>query len=300
MRYIKTILILVVFSFSFNTLFSQEWTIEDPDIVNPNAFNQETIDLGSDLYEANCKSCHGDPEKNNGNALLVPLPPDMASEILQKNSDAELFYKINNGNKLLMPFFSTSLGEEKIWQVVSFIRSFNPDYVPADFVEAEKTELALGQKAVIRIVIQDKEEKIYANALITEKGLDDVPIVNTELKFYVKRYFGNMEIGKAKTNDKGQAVIDFPINIPGDSTGCVDLIVMMSDNPEQVNAVVENAQICSPNIPINIFEKRVMWSENSRTQWWALLSYGFIVVGVWLTILYVVFQIIQVKKLSKL
>lgn len=300
MSYIKTSLILFVFGLLMSSAYAQTWTIEDADLVNPNAFNQDIIDLGTELYVANCKSCHGDPGKNNGLAALKPIPPDITSEIMQKNTDAELYYKIFNGNKLLMPFFNISLGEEKIWQVVSYIRSFNPDYVPAEFVEKQSIQFAEGQKAIIRIAIDDKKGKIYANAILLETNAVEKPIPNAELKFFIKRYFGNQEIGKSKTNAEGLAVIDFPTNIPGDSTGYVDLVVALSDDPEHVNAIVENANICSPHKPINIFEKRVMWSENTRTQWWALLSYGLVVLGVWLTILYVVFQIVQIKKLSKL
>ena len=58
--------------------FSQVWEVPaDQDALkNPSAFNNENVKAGRELYNTHCKSCHGDPGKNNA-LPLVPPPPDV-------------------------------------------------------------------------------------------------------------------------------------------------------------------------------------------------------------------------------
>jgi mono/diheme cytochrome c family protein len=300
MRYTKSIIASTILGFMFFYSTAQDWTIEDPGKVNPNEFNQEIIDAGKNLYlnaSPSCKSCHGDPGKNNP-LPMEPLPPDLTSEKVQSNTDAELFYKILNG-KGLMPQFKAILGEEGVWKLVSYIRSYNPDYVPADFVAEEKTSIKEGQEAVITIEIDSQQQKIKALVQLIEADKEAIPFANTEIVFFVKRYFGILEFAREKTNQEGLVRIDYPADIHGDKEGYADLIVALADDVENVQSIVDHVQIAAPTTPINIFEKRILWSENPRTQLWVLFSYGLVVIGVWLTILYVVFQVVRIARSSK-
>lgn len=106
--------------------FSQVWEVPaDQDALkNPSAFNNENVKAGRELYNTHCKSCHGDPGKNNA-LPLVPPPPDVTSEQMLQNSEGALFYKITTG-RVAMPAFETTLTEEQRWRIVSFMKSFDP------------------------------------------------------------------------------------------------------------------------------------------------------------------------------
>jgi cytochrome c5 len=91
---------------------SQEWPVpgNQLNMENPLPFNLENVQKGKDLYQQNCKSCHGDPGKNN-HLPLVPPPPDIVSEQMQANTDGGLFYKITSGRGG-MPQFETTISED--------------------------------------------------------------------------------------------------------------------------------------------------------------------------------------------
>ena len=69
-------------------LLGQEWIVpaDQITVTNPSDYNLENVKRGKDIYLLNCKSCHGDPGKNNPLAL-IPLPVDIASERMQANNE---------------------------------------------------------------------------------------------------------------------------------------------------------------------------------------------------------------------
>ena len=70
----------------------QEWIVPDEEasLANPSEYTLDNVKMGKAIYIKNCKSCHGDPGKNNPLAL-VPSPVDIASEKMQINSEGALF-----------------------------------------------------------------------------------------------------------------------------------------------------------------------------------------------------------------
>ena len=101
-------------------------------LVNPFSDDPEAIAQGEMLYRANCLSCHGTTGEGDGPASggLDPPPQNLAAR--QANlSDAYLFWRISEGGLMepfnsLMPGWKGLLDEEKIWQVISYIRTFVP------------------------------------------------------------------------------------------------------------------------------------------------------------------------------
>ncbi len=91
---------------------AQDWLVpaEEAAKTNPQAYTLENVKSGKAIYTLNCKSCHGDPGKNNPLAL-VPLPVDISSERMQANNEGQLFYKISNGKGVMPPFQSDPFGE---------------------------------------------------------------------------------------------------------------------------------------------------------------------------------------------
>jgi len=277
-------------------LSAQEWVVpaEDGFKLSPFAFNDSTRKVGAELYILNCKSCHGDPGKNNV-INLVPLPPDPASAKMQSNSDGALHYKLVQGRGT-MPSFKNILSSSDTWRVISYVRSFNDKYVQ----EIEKKAVGTGASGLnARILLTWFKDKNQVQAVIL--GIKDkitLPVAGAEVKLFAKRYFGNILIDEARNTDlQGKAVFNFPKDLPGDSVGYVELIARLSDEAAFGEAKADTSlAIGVPTYRPALNEQRAMWNVVQKTPIWLLLAYSFTVLAVWAFIFYVALQIRSIYK----
>jgi len=90
-----------------------------------NPLGAESAATGADIYKTYCLACHGEKGAGDGPAGvgLSPKPkdlPDLAATV----GDDYLFWRIAKGKPgTSMVGWQGTLDDEKIWQLVTFIRS---------------------------------------------------------------------------------------------------------------------------------------------------------------------------------
>ncbi|MBN2668513.1 MAG: cytochrome c [Bacteroidales bacterium] len=296
-RYIS---LSIALSVVFSTLVAQDWEVPltEKSVVSPIAFGPSTQQHGKDLFNTNCKSCHGTP----GTESFLPLNPppgDPASEKFSKQTDGELFYKITNG-KGGMPQFKNMLSEQDRWDVISYIRTFHKDYKPANIeVASEAVQSFSGTDLSITLQTNADSAEVIAQV----KGMKDGQLINASgvrVSFLVKRNFGFLPIGDpATTNEQGLAQMKYPTDLPGDSIGQYQIRVKLVDDDVYgqvtVDQTVQWGQAFIYDNPLNY---RALWGNRANVPLWLLFSYFGIVGGVWITILWVVLQMLKLKKLK--
>lgn len=100
---IRAVLVVCAVSFAFSTLTF-------------------AADSGADVYKSKCASCHGAEGKGDtamGKAMKVK---DLASDEVQKQSDADLTAIVEKGKKP-MPGYEGKLTKEQITDVVKYLRA---------------------------------------------------------------------------------------------------------------------------------------------------------------------------------
>jgi cytochrome c553 len=260
-------------------------------------FADQNRNSGKDLYMTNCKSCHGEPGKNNA-IKLVPQPPDPATSQLQQNSDGALQFKISEGRGP-MPSFKNVLSSADIWNIIAFIRSFNIDY---------KQQIAVkptyGGEVLDKVSIQLSQDqgKTVVVAMVTgEKGGLKKPLPGLEVKLFVKCYFGNLMVDKAGDTDaEGKVTFNFPKNLPGDPSGKLVLLAQLSN--EELFGLVKTESVVSIGVPINrppLNEPRALWNVVQKTPLWLLFTYVICVLAVWGLIFVVLFKLKTIFELGK-
>jgi len=272
--------------------YSQEWTVPENEaaVVSPLPFNNATVREGKTVYEKNCKSCHGDPGKNNA-IVLVPPPPDMASEKMQANTDGGMFYKVTNGRGA-MPTFKPTLSETQIWQVINFIRKFDPRNA------GKLIETALLKGKLSASIDKDSTAIDIVAEVQNSPGIYS-RLTNTTVFVQVKKAFGFLDIGKALTNADGKARFEIPKGLAGNVDGKADFVVTLGDDFEKTTAEVPGIKVAAPLGENPLASRSVLWSTNDRTQNWLLFSYFFVTGLVWLTIIYIILQISKIPKAGK-
>src|SRR5690606_11812558 len=196
----------------------QDWVVPDDrkGRLSTFPFTDETRKEGERLYRINCQSCHGDPGKNNSIAL-VPPPGDPATEKIQKNSDGEIFHKVAVGRGQ-MPSFRSVLTTDEIWKVVSYLRSFNRDYVQK--VMQVITSSAYPGAVISMMMAFDEASRTVSVITSATSETGTVPVTGAGIRLLVSRYFGKMVVDEEKATDSnGVALFTVPEGLPGDTAG---------------------------------------------------------------------------------
>ncbi|MBT3383047.1 MAG: cytochrome c [Prolixibacteraceae bacterium] len=286
------ILIVAILFLSAQHVFGQEWTVpaDKENVTNPSEYNLANVKKGKDIYQLNCKSCHGDAGKNNA-LPLVPVPPDVVSEKMQANTEGGLFYKITAG-KGGMPQFETTLSEDDRWRLVNYIMNYNSKNEPV-LVDAPPVKA----KLLASVNEADKIVEIFAE--YENKG-EFVKLSGAPIIISAKKAFGNIELGKVLSDENGRAEFAIPENVIGDEEGFVNIVVALEENFEVVPVILDKAKVGKlKEVPKLIRGGEILWSTNENIQPWLLLTYLGAVGAAWLAIGYVVFQILKIRRYSK-
>jgi mono/diheme cytochrome c family protein len=84
---------------------------------NPQEGNAKAAVEGADIFRKNCQVCHGVGGRGD-------ICPDLTTaKKTYGDSDADLFLTISKGRPGGMPNWESSLGADRIWKVISYIRS---------------------------------------------------------------------------------------------------------------------------------------------------------------------------------
>ena len=286
--------IVTILFFIFSISASAQWNIPD-NVKNKKAPQDATYELiktGKSVYNNKCSSCHGHPGK--GDFLkLNPVPGDFGtSDFQNNNTEGSVFFKLDEGMGS-MPSFKNQLSETDKWCVTFYIKSFDDNFV----VKGEKSSSI---KTNLTVSSDNEAKKLKAKAEFEDKDGNMKVLEGANVEFFVKRYFGNLPIGNAKTNENGYAEIVFPDDIAGDSTENAEVIIKFKDTDAYGNtAVTKTVSWANPVHYENPLNERHMWGNRSNAPIWLLITYFSVVIGVWAVILWVVFQITRIKKLAK-
>lgn len=108
---------------------SNGWTIPDnaADEKNPFAGNQQALAEGKQLFDKNCKRCHGASGRGDGPDGDPDHQEDMdltQARRAARNPDGVVFYKAWNGRaKPKMPTFKDTLSKDEVWKIVTYVQT---------------------------------------------------------------------------------------------------------------------------------------------------------------------------------
>lgn len=112
---------------SFSFLQTKPWNVPDAAAkkTNPVKSDGESLQTGKELWAKHCQSCHGKKGAGDGTkaAELETEMQDFAKDVVQKQSDGALFYKIAEGRDEMPTFKKKIPDESDIWSLVNYVRT---------------------------------------------------------------------------------------------------------------------------------------------------------------------------------
>lgn len=135
-----------------------------------------------------------------------------------------------------------------------------------------------------------KAEKILAND-------EREPLTEETIPIYVQRMFSQLKIGEVSLED-GEGTFEFPANIPGDTIGMVTVIAKFDDNDDYAN--VKKSQKAEWGIVTShhtIYHPRSLWTQVAPI--WMIVTLSIMLLGVWGHYIFVIIEMIRLKKGNK-
>lgn len=283
--------LLIALQFLIPVLNGQEWIVPEDKKgkLSTFPFTDVTKKAGEKLYLINCMSCHGTPGKANY-LNLVPPPGDPATDKIQRNKDGEIFYKLIVGRGQ-MPSFRSVLSSVEMWNIISFIRSFNSTY-KQQIMPVITSSAYPGAEIRISLSFNNADSTV---AFLASAAKDNivVPVTGAEVKLFVHRTFGLLPADEEKATDKnGIAVFNLPSNLRGDTAGNI-LVSARFSNEELFGSVSKDTVISAAQktIPVSLVAERAMWNNVRKAPVWILLTYSLGLLAAWGFIFYVLMKL---------
>jgi hypothetical protein len=167
------------------------------------------------------------------------------------------------------------------------------------------TELDIAKaKIVIDTLNEDGLRSVTAQVMTFTDG-EWLPAKDVEVKLGVKRLGGALRISDEETfttdslgNVSGEFKLD---SLPSDDAKKnIILVAKVEDNEQFGNLLIEKTVPWGQHYTYTSnFDKRSLWATRNKTPLWLLFMAYSIIAGVWGVIIYLVFQLIKMKKLGR-
>ena len=127
---VKSLIPVVVIgmAFLFLAVSSQDpWPVPEKyqKMKNPVAADDESLEIGEELWAQHCRSCHGKEGLGDGKkaAQLDTPAGDFSLEEFQEQSDGAIFYKSWIGRDEMPNYEKKIPSEEDVWHLVNYMRT---------------------------------------------------------------------------------------------------------------------------------------------------------------------------------
>ena len=126
--FIGIMTIVLMMSFTVLQQDKKPWNIPDKYKKMTNTYTDDMddlIDYGSDLYDKQCASCHGDDGIGDGPKAdeLKTYPGDFTTDEFKKNSDGAIYYMSIIGRDEMPNFEKKISDEEGRWAVIEYVKT---------------------------------------------------------------------------------------------------------------------------------------------------------------------------------
>lgn len=218
----------------------------------------------------------------------ITIGDDPAREtVINTSTDSQGY-----GEAIIEPGFKMPRDKEgKVHMKAVFPGS--PELEPA---EAEVSFQEVNLKMNLELVDSVKTVKLTAFKLDAQGK--ELPLEGESVSISVQRMLSRLPIGDITIDAEGNGSLEFPADLPGtDSLGTVQVIASISENENYGNLEMKaSADWGKPKEKVS-FNSRTLWSHIAPV--WMIISLTIMLVGVWAHYLYVVIQLIRIKRKGK-
>lgn len=165
-----------------------------------------------------------------------------------------------------------------------------------DFQDISKNLSIKAVNMKISFVEIDSVKTIVASANQIDVSGEEIP-VEEDVIFYVPRQFSMLKIGEVELQD-GEGAIEFPVSLPGDSIGNLQIIAIIEESRDYGNVeAVGTKDWGKPRPPVIIEERRGLGDTDAPL--WMVYTLIVLLSAVWFHYAYIMYVFLSIKRKGK-
>jgi len=225
----------------------------------------------------------------------------------KKIADAEIeFYTISDTSEIFLGKATTDMNgiavleisrDQKLLANIDGEFKYRSDFLgDNDFQDVSKDMSIKVVNMKISFVEIDSVKTIVASAHQIDSSGDEIP-VEEDVIFYVPRQFSMLKIGEVELQD-GEGLIEFPVSLPGDSIGNLQIIAIIEESRDYGNVEAVGLKDWGKPRPPVIIEQRRGLGDTDAPLW---MVYTLIVLlsAVWFHYVYIMYVFFAIKRKGK-
>ncbi len=173
----------------------------------------------------------------------------------------------------------------------------------SDRAEDSQEEITVTESD-FEMTLEEEDSLRQVHISLTETGPDGgkIPVKDVEVSLFVKRLFGLLPLSDdpETTDENGEAVVEFPADLPGDTAGNLVIIAKVDDHERFGN--LEFGRKINWGVPLVIDPEknaRELWSSRSNAPIYLIVIVNAMLIGIWGVILYILFQAYKIIRLGR-
>jgi len=218
--------------------------------------------------------------------------------------DAEIhFYSINDTSKILLDKIRTDKDGEALYLMEDHLKNYKDSSGLMTFeVEYKGNSSTRGSNRDIKVhqvnlkvsfVQEDSVKYIAVEAKEIATDNTTLPIEEHEILLYIKGTFSLLNIGQEVTDEEGKIIVEFPVEMPGDSVGVLTIVAKIEESDTYGNVEAQGVVNWGKPVPLKVKEHRGLGDTDAPL--WMVYTLIILLSAVWFHYLYVIFLIVKIK-----
>lgn len=172
--------------------------------------------------------------------------------------------------------------------------SFEVEYVESASIKGTDRKITIKQ-ANLDVSFFQKDTIKFIEVDVYELSTDDQPILLEDLKvgFYIKGTFSQLNFAKEKTDKNGKVIVEFPIDMPGDTIGILTIIAKIDE--DKIYGTIESRGKINWGIPVALADEKLRGLGDTDAPLWMVYTLITLLSAVWFHYLYVIILLVKIK-----
>jgi len=167
-----------------------------------------------------------------------------------------------------------------------------------DSLRAAKKEVKFVDLNIdISFDIDDSVKLVLVSAFEIDSIGQRKPIKEVDLNIGVERLYSTLFLEKIETDEDGNSSFEFPNDIPGDSTGTINIVVFVEDH-DDYGTITKSATInwgTLVDYSDHLIGRSLFGDEAPL---WMIISVFIILTGAWFNFIRAIIRIVKIRKVS--